>query len=160
MVLNTEAIITLEDVDITTAGDVLIRATDASAGDENVNTDWGTAGGAITFSATDQVLSGTVSINELSSIVMTLSGSTTLTGAVEVEDGGSATIVLEGNATWTATGESNVDSLDGVTFSGSTPTNVDAESGVVIYYSSATDADGKALSGTYTLAGGGTLVEA
>jgi hypothetical protein len=160
MVLNTEAVIDLDDVDISTEGDVLIRATDASAGDENVNTDWGTAGGDVTFSATDQVLSGTVSINELSSIVMTLSGTTTLDGAVEVEDGGSVAITLEDSAVWTAAGESVVTSLDGVTLSGSTPTNVDAESGVVIYYSSATDADGNALSGTYTLASGGTLVEA
>ena len=81
-------------------------------------------------------------------------------GAVEVEDGGVVTITLEDSATWTAIGDSVVTSLDGVTFSDTTPTNVDAESGVVIYYTSATDADGNALSGTYTLASGGTLVEA
>ena len=160
MVLNTESIINLEDVDISAEGDVLIRATDASAGDENVNTDWGTSGGDVTFNAIDQVLSGTVSVNELSSVAMTLSGTTTLTGAVEVEDGGVVTIMLEDGATWTATGDSVVTSLDGVTFSDSTPTNVDAESGVVIYYTAATDADGNTLSGTYTLASGGTLVEA
>jgi hypothetical protein len=159
MVLNTEAIINLQDVDITTSGDVLIRATDASAGDENVNTDWGTSGGAITFTATDQVLKGTVSINALSSVDMTLLGTTTLSGAVEVEDGGAASITLADSAVWTAAGESTVTSLDGVVFSGDVPTNVDADSGVVIYYDSATDADGNALSGTYTLASGGTLVQ-
>jgi hypothetical protein len=160
MVVNTEAIIDLDDVDITTQGDVLIRATDASAGDANVNSDWGSSGGDVTFNATDQELDGSVSVNELSSVAITLSGTSTLTGAVEVEDGGSAAITLEDSATWTATGDSQVASLDGVTFSGSTPTNVDADSGVVIYYTTATDADGNALTGTYTLAGGGTLVEA
>ena len=35
----------------------------------------------------------------------------------------------------------------------------DAASGVVIYYDSATDADGNGLTGTYTLASGGTLVK-
>jgi hypothetical protein len=159
MVLNTEAIINLQDVDISTSGDVLIRATDASAGDENVNTDWGTSGGAITFTATDQVLKGTVSINALSSVDMTLLGTTTLSGAVEVEDGGAASITLADSAVWTAAGESFVTSLDGIVLSGDTPTNVDADSGVVIYYDSATDADGNALSGTYTLASGGTLVQ-
>jgi hypothetical protein len=61
-------------------------------------------------------------------------------------------ITLEDSAKWTAT-------LDGITFSGSTPANIDADSGVVIYYDSATDADGTALAGTYTLPSGGTLVE-
>lgn len=159
MVLNTEAVINLEDVDISTSGDVLIRATDASSGDDNVNTDWGTAGGNIILTATDQVLNGTVSINALSSIDMTLSGASTFSGAVEIEDGGTASITLSDSAIWTAAGDSNVTSLDGITFSGDTPTNVDAGSGVVIYYSSATDADGNALTDTYTLPSGGTLVK-
>ncbi len=159
MVLNTEAIINLQNVDISTEGDVLIRATDASDGDDNVNSSWGSAGGNITFNATDQVLSGTVSCNELSAIDMTLSGTSTLWGAVEIEDGGEVTITLADSAKWTAAGDSYVTSLDGITFSGATPTNVDADSGVVIYYDSATDADGNALSGTYTLTSGGTLVQ-
>jgi hypothetical protein len=159
MVLNTETIINLEDVDITTSGDVLIRATDASDGDENVNSVWGTQGGNITFTATDQVLAGTVSCNELSSIDMTLLGSSTLSGAVEIEEGGEISLTLADSAVWTAAGDSYVTSLNGIMFSGDTPTNVDAGSGVVIYYDSATDANGNALSGTYTLASGGTLVQ-
>jgi hypothetical protein len=159
MVLNTEAIINLEDVDINTSGDVLIRATDATAGDENVNSDWGTAGGEITFTATDQVLSGTVSINAISSLDMTLSGTSTLSGAVETEDGGETSITLEDSAVWTAPGDSYVTSLEGITFSGDMPTNVDADAGMMIYYDSATDADGNAMTGTYTLPSGGTLVQ-
>ncbi|MCB9421733.1 MAG: hypothetical protein H6667_18175 [Ardenticatenaceae bacterium] len=159
MVLNTEAVINLQGVEISTEGDVLIRATDASDGDDNVNSDWGNAGGVITFTATDQVLNGTVSINELSSINMTLSGTSTFLGAVEIEEGGEVSITLEDSAVWTATSESYVTSLNGITFSGNTPTNVDAGSGVVIYYDSATDAVGNALTGSYTLASGGTLVQ-
>jgi hypothetical protein len=159
MVLNTEAVINLQGVDITTSGDVLIRATDASSGDENVNSVWGTQGGDITFTATDQVLNGTVSINALSSLDMTLAGTSTLAGAVEIEAGGEVSVTLADSAVWTAAGESSVTSLNGVTFSGDTPTNVDAEAGVVIYYDSATDADGNALTGTYTLPSGGTLVQ-
>jgi hypothetical protein len=60
---------------------------------------------------------------------------------------------------WTAVGESNVTSLDGVALSGDTPTNVDAASGVVISYDSGMDTDGNALTGTYTLPSGGTLVQ-
>jgi hypothetical protein len=158
-VLNTEAVINLQDVEISTAGDVLIRATDSSDDDEHVNSDWGTAGGDITFTATDQVLNGTVSCNEISSIDLTLTGSSTLTGAVEVEDGGAVQITLADSAVWTATGDSYVTSLDGISFSGDAPTNVDAGAGVVIYYENSTDADGNALSGTYTLPSGGTLVK-
>jgi hypothetical protein len=159
MVLNTEAIINLQDVDISTSGDVLIRATDAFDGDDNVNSDWGSSGGAITLTATDQVLNGTVSCNELSSIDITLLGSSVLSGAVEIEDGGEVSITLEDDAVWTAAGNSYITSLDGITLSGDTPTNVDANSGVVIYYDNATDADGNALSGSYTLSSGGRLVE-
>jgi hypothetical protein len=159
MVLNTEAVINLQDVDITTSGDVLIRATDASSGDENVNSVWGTQGGDITFTAADQVLNGTVSCNELSSIDMTLSGTSTLSGAVEIEIGGEVSITLADSAVWTAAGNSSVTSLAGVTFSGDTLTNVDAAAGVVIYYDSATDADGNALTGTHTLPSGGMLVQ-
>jgi hypothetical protein len=68
-------------------------------------------------------------------------------------------MTLTDSAVWTAADNSNVTALDGITLSGSTPTNVDAASGVVIYYDSATDADGNVLSGTYTLASGGTLVQ-
>jgi hypothetical protein len=159
MVLNTEAIINLQNVEINTSGDVLIRATDASDGDDNVNSDWGSSGGDINFTTTDQVLNGTVSCNELSSIDITLSGTSTISGAVEIEDGGKVSITLEDSAVWTAAGDSYVTSLDGITFSGDTPTNVDAVSGVVIYYDSATDADGNALIGTYTLPSGGTLIK-
>jgi hypothetical protein len=159
MVLNTEAIINLQDVDISTEGDVLIRATNASDDDDNVNSSWGSAGGDITFNATDQALSGTVSCNELSSMDITLSGSSTLSGAVEIEDGGEVTITLEDSAVWTAADDSYVTSLDGIMFSGDTPTNVDADFGVVIYFDSATDADGNALTDTYTLSSGGTLVK-
>jgi hypothetical protein len=90
---------------------------------------------------------------------ITLSGASTLSGAVEIEDGGKVRITLKGSAEWTATGDSYVTSLDGISFSGTTPANIEAGSGVVIYYDSATDASGTALAGTYTLPSGGTLVE-
>jgi hypothetical protein len=153
MVCNTEATINLEDVDIESSGDVLIRATDASSGDDNINSDWGTAGGDVTLTATDQELEGTVSCNKLSGIDMSLSGTSTLSGDVVVEEGGQVNVALADDAKWTATGDSKVDELEGVEFSGGVPTNVDAPSGVTITYAS-----GSGLSGDYTLASGGKLV--
>ncbi|MGD8835048.1 MAG: hypothetical protein PVJ19_08915 [Desulfobacteraceae bacterium] len=161
MVCNTEATIELDGVEIETLGSVLIRATDSSSGDANINSDWGSAGGNVAFEATDQELEGTVSCNELSSIDITLSGTSTFQGDVEIEtdksDSGEVTITLEDDAEWTASGDSYVTSINGIAFSGSTPTNVDADSGVVIYYDSATNSSGTSLNGTYTLSSGGTL---
>lgn len=85
---------------------------------------------------------------------MTLSGTTTLSGSV-VDDGGDLAIALEDSATWTAMDNSYATSLDGITFSGSTPTNVD--SAYTIYYDSATNGSGTSLNSTYTLSSGGTL---
>jgi hypothetical protein len=161
MVCNTEATIELDGVEIETLGSVLIRATDSSSGDANINSDWGSAGGNVAFEATDQELEGTVSCNELSSIDITLSGTSTFQGDVEIEtdggDSGEVTITLEDDAEWTASGDSYVTSLNGIAFSGSTPTNVDADAGVVIYYDGATNSSGTSLNGTYTLSSGGTL---
>jgi hypothetical protein len=152
MVCNTEATIALEDVDITTDGDVLIRATDASSGDDNINNDWGSAGGDITFTATDQALEGTISINNLSSLEMTLSGASTLSGDVDDDDSndGEVNITLEDTSTWTATGDSYVDALNGDNL----PTAIDAATGITIYYDSS-----DTLSGNYSLASGGQLQE-
>jgi hypothetical protein len=157
MVCNTEATINLKEVDITSSGDILIRATDASSGDANINSDWGTAGGDVTLTAIDQELQGTVSCNNLSNIDITLSGTSTLTGDVVIEDGGQVNVTLEDDANWIATGASYVTSIDGVELSGSTTTNVDGAD--TVYYDSATDNSGNPLSGTYNLPGGGTLVK-
>jgi hypothetical protein len=157
MVCNTEATINLKDVDITSSGDVLIRATDASSGDADINSDWGTAGGEVTLTATDQKLEGTVSCNNLSSIDITLSGTSTLSGDVVIENGGQVNLSLEDDAKWTATGASYVTSLDGVVLSGTEATNVNSAD--TIYYDGATDNNGNPLSGTYDLPGGGALVK-
>lgn len=150
MVCNTEAEIYLEDAAITTSGSVLIRATDSSSGDANINSDWGSAGGDVTFSATNQVLEGTVSCNELSSIDMTLSGTSDLEGAVEIESGGEVNLTLEDSSTWTATGDSYVDALNGDNL----PAAIDAAGSVTIYYDSS-----DTLTGNHTLSSGGQLQE-
>jgi hypothetical protein len=165
MVCNTEAVINLENVTITSDGNVLIRATDASSGDDNINSDWGSAGGDITFTATGQTLEGTVSCNELSTISMTLKDSedgktaSSLTGDVVIEDGGNVNISLEGNSNWTVTGASEVTSLDGVILSGTTATNISgSSSSVVVSCDSAEDDSGSTIAnGTYSLTGGGSL---
>ena len=109
MVCNTSAVINLTGVDIVSSedSDVLIRATDSASGDANVNSDWGSAGGEVTFTASAQTLEGTVSCNALSAISMSLSDGSTLSGDVQIETGGEVNLYLE-SSTWTATADSTV----------------------------------------------------
>lgn len=148
VVCNTEATIELDGVTIATGGDVLIRATDSSSGDANINSDWGSAGGDVTFNATNQTLAGTISINEKSSLDMTLSGASTLTGQV-VDDDGEVNITLEDTSTWTATGDSYVHELNCDLADINT-----SDSSYTIYYDTS-----DTLSSGATLASGGKLVK-
>jgi hypothetical protein len=155
MVCNTSAVIDLTGVNIVSSddSDILIRATDSSSKDANINSDWGSEGGDVTFTASAQVLSGTVSCNRLSAISMSLSDGSSLSGAILVEEGGEVNLSLD-SSTWTATADSVVMALDGVAFSGGRPANVDAQSGVTITCASINGETGV----TYALVSGGTLI--
>jgi hypothetical protein len=155
MVCNTSAVINLTDVEIMSSedSDVLIRATDSSSGDANINSDWGSQGGDVTFTASAQTLEGTVSCNALSAISMSLSDGSTLSGAVLIEDGGEVNLSLDSGSTWTATADSTVTALTGVESSGDQAINVDAKEGVTITCTSINGNTGV----SYALASGGTL---
>lgn len=154
MVCNTSAVINLTGVEIVSSddSDILIRATDSSSADANINSDWGSAGGDVTLTASAQALEGTVSCNQLSTISMSLLDGSTLSGAILVEEGGEVNLSLD-NSIWAVTADSTVKALDGVEFSGGTATNVDAESGVTITCESINAETGV----SYELASGGIL---
>ena len=135
-VTNTNSVIELSGVEIVNrdADVVLLRVTgnDASRG-------WGTAGanGAqVTMTATDQVLDGDIIIDTISTLDLTLSGSSTFTGTiqfVENEAGGAAAennavVTIEAGSTWTLTGDCVITSLDNqgtINFNGHTITLAD-----------------------------------
>jgi len=162
VVCDTDAVITLKDATLVNSSGTLLLAGEASTAvsyNSNINTSWGTLGGVVTFAATDQTLSGNIILCDASStLALTLAGST-LSGAIDTKDiGGTRTVTLDSASKWTATADSYVTTLTGVALASGVPTNVDAAAGITITCGSATLASGVALSGTYALASGGTLV--
>jgi len=146
-VTNTNAVITLTGVCVTSASDTLIKA---AATDR-----WGTSGrngGTVTFTADNETLTGSLVTDSTSSIAATLRNGSSLTGAIN-----SAALNLDATSTWAVTGDSALTSLsDAGGISGTTITNIIGNGHTVTYDKSL--AGNSALRGnTYTLVNGGTL---
>lgn len=146
-VTNTNAVITLTGVKVTTNADTLISA----AGTDR----WGTSGkngGTVTFTADNTALTGSLATDSISAIDAMLKNGSSLTGAIST-----AALTLDASSTWTVTGDSALTTLsDSSGISGTAITNINGNGHTVTY-----DADlagNSALGGqTYTLNGGGTL---
>ncbi|MBQ6385530.1 MAG: hypothetical protein IJJ38_05095 [Lachnospiraceae bacterium] len=118
-----------EDAD---ANFMTVTGNDASHG-------WGTAGsngGDVTFTAKDQTFEGSIVVDTVSKLNMTLSGGTIFTGTVNIEenvDGGAAVsdnavITVEKGSTWNLTGDCKVTSVSNagtINFNGHTITLAD-----------------------------------
>jgi len=114
-VCNTEAVINLTGATIVNSSDMLLVAGNASAASDvisNVNEDWGTAGGEVTFTATDQALEGDIILCDTSSSIdLTLTNST-LEGAINSDNiDCTAELTISSGSTWTVTGNSYLSSL-------------------------------------------------
>ena len=146
-ITNTNAVITLNSVKVTSNSDTFISA----AG----TTRWGTSGsngGAVTFTADNTSLTGSLITDSISSIDATLKNGASLTGAIN-----SAALTLDSASTWTVTGNSALTTLsDAGGISGTSITNICGNGHTVTYDASL--AGNTALGGqTYSLANGGTL---
>jgi hypothetical protein len=146
-ITNTNAVITLTGVKVTSNSDTLISA----AGTDR----WGTTGkngGTVTFIADGEALTGSLVTDSISSIAATLTNGSSLTGAIN-----SAALTLDAISTWTVTGNSALTTLsDASGISGTTITNIYGNGYTVTYDASLAGNSG--LGGkTYTLANGGTL---
>lgn len=108
-VTNTQATIDLTDVDLNNAGDLLIvSGNDGQWGQDGSN------GGTVEFTATDQALSGNITVDDISSLTLKLAGGSSYEGAVNSDgQAGTVNIELGDNATWKLTGDSYVSSLSG-----------------------------------------------
>jgi hypothetical protein len=162
VVCDTDAAITLTGATLVNPSGTLLLAGEAAtalAYNGAINASWGTLGGGVTFTATDQTLGGNLILcDSASTLALTLTRST-LSGAIDTQDlGGTKTLTLDSASRWTATADSHLTTLTGVALASGVPTNVDAATGITITCGSATRAGAGALSGTYTLASGGTLV--
>jgi hypothetical protein len=154
-VANTTAVISLANVAITNNVDTLLTAAAQNSGT------WGTSGsngGLVTFTADGTTLSGNIIVDDISTLALTLTDSSSLTGAINTADTGkTVALTLDSTSSWTVTGKSYLTTLSGETISGSTITNI-IGGGYYVYYVSAGNS---ALGGkTYTLSGtaGGQLI--
>lgn len=135
-ITNTDCTLSLSGVDIVNKDSdaYLMNITGNSA-----THGWGTAGanGAqVTFTADDQTLEGDIRVDSISTLNMTLSGNSTFTGTINIdenEEGGeavsdNAVVTIEEGSTWTLTGDCTITSLTNngtINFNGYTITLAD-----------------------------------
>jgi hypothetical protein len=150
-VTNATGVINLKGVAVKAASGVLVQAGVKQ---------WGTTGsngGQVVLTATGQTLAGSVVADKISTITLTLSSNSSLTGAVNAAGTArSVALTLDASSTWTAGADSHLTTLTGAKVSGTSVTNVTGNGHTVTY--DATNSANSYLGGkTYTLAGGGTL---
>jgi hypothetical protein len=124
-ITNTDSVINLNSVDLTLADDtylLLVAGNDGSRG-------WGTAGsngGTCAMNLTAQTLSGDIMVDSISELTLTLSQSSSYTGAINADgtSAGALSVTLDESSTWTLTGDSSITefhgSADRVVFNGYT----------------------------------------
>lgn len=148
-VTNTTAVITLDHVTLTTASGRLVEAGAGRWGASGSN------GGTVLLTANAQALTGDVSADALSSVTLTLTNESTLTGAINAAGTAkSAVLALDATSSWIVTADSALTGLSGCAVSGSTITNIVGNGHTVTYDPAASPSLGGR---TYTLSGGGTL---
>ena len=133
-VTNTDSVISLENVSLTLANGKLltVEGNDSARG-------WGTAGtnGAnVTFNAQSQILAGDITVDEISTLKLSLTEGACLTGSIsiventaggEIEGDNIAVSIGEG-CTWSLTGDSVISALENagtIEFNGHTITLAD-----------------------------------
>ena len=111
-VTNTTATIALTGVELSPANGILLRASgnDGSRG-------WGAAGAngaVVTMTADAQSLRGTILVDEISSLDLTLTGNSSFEGTVNPDGAaGRVSVKLEAGCSWTLTGDAYVSSFEG-----------------------------------------------
>ena len=149
-VTNTDGVIKLTGVTVTSTSDTLIKAVGTSR--------WGNSGkngGVVSFTADGETLTGNLVCDNISSIAAILQDKSSLSGSIN-----SAALSLDATSSWIATGDSKLTSLSDTSgISGTSITNIHGNGHTVTYDKSLTA--NSALGGKiYTLNGGGTLTPA
>ena len=111
-VTNTSCTISLKDTTLGTANDQLLTI----AGN-NSSRGWGTSGsngGDVVLTASSQTMDGNITVDDISTLDMTLSDSSAFTGTINsTGDAGEVNVTLDSSSTWTLTGDSYITSFDG-----------------------------------------------
>ena len=111
-VTNTSCTISLKDTKLVTANDQLLTI----AGN-NSSRGWGTSGsngGDVVLTASSQEMDGNITVDDISTLDMTLSDGSAFTGSINsTGDAGDVSVTLDSSSTWTLTGDSYITSFDG-----------------------------------------------
>ena len=111
-VTNTSCTISLKDTKLVTANDQLLTI----AGN-NSSRGWGTSGsngGDVVLTASSQEMDGNITVDDISTLDMTLSDGSAFTGTINsTGDAGDVSVTLDSSSTWTLTGDSYITSFDG-----------------------------------------------
>lgn len=111
-VTNTSCTISLKDTKLVTANDQLLTI----AGN-NSSRGWGTSGsngGDVVLTASSQTMDGNITVDNISTLDMTLSDGSAFTGTINsTGDAGEVNVTLDSFSTWTLTGDSYITSFDG-----------------------------------------------
>jgi hypothetical protein len=119
-VCNTSAVIELTGATLTNSSSdttLLLASTAAAAANNStvssyVNSSWGTKGGTVTFTATNQTLTGNIRLQDSSSSITLSLVNSSLSGAVNpTTNTGTATVTINANSTWNVTGDSYLSGL-------------------------------------------------
>ncbi len=104
---NTSAVINLNNVKLVSESDDLLIVSAGRWGKDGRN------GGNVTFNAQDQTLNGNITVDDISSLELTLSAAV-LTGAVNSENSGAQiSVTLDSGSTWILTGDSYITEFEG-----------------------------------------------
>jgi hypothetical protein len=147
-VTNTNAVIKLSGVSVTTMGTLI---------DATATTRWGTIGsngGTVTLTADHETLTGNIVADNISTVATTLQNDTTLSGSINTNDTAkSVTLTLDSSSTWNVTGNSY---LTGLIDSDTSVSNIHGN-GYTVYYDSSLGSNSWLNDKTYDLTNGGTL---
>jgi hypothetical protein len=113
-VTNTDTIITLSDVDLTLADGTYLLLVSGNDGERG----WGTAGsngGDATFNISEQVISGDIQVDSISTLDMNISNSSSFTGSINSDstEASSLSVTIDSTSTWTLTADSYISSFNG-----------------------------------------------
>lgn len=151
-VTNTTATATLTNTALTFSSGILANV----AG--NSTNSWGTPGangGKLTLTGINQILTGNITCDSISTVALALTSSSSYTGAMNsAKTALSAAVSLDSTSTWTLTGTSYVTVLSNTL---SSCTNI-ISGGYNLYYDASNTANSWLNSQTIALSGGGSLM--
>lgn len=147
-ITNTDSVIKLKCVKLVNSSGILLTASADSWGTKGSN------GGVVALKADSQTLTGEVTCDNISTVKLSLTNSSSLKGAINTKDTAkSISLSIDSNSKWTVTGTSYLTNL---TDSNKTLSNI-VDNGNTIYYNASSSVNSWLNGKTIKLSSGGQL---